>query len=67
MEIWAKRGKFYSHFRTETLVCLRGISAPNDQPTIHRVAQSLECGTVGVEKLIVGDLNACLVQHRYHW
>ena len=33
---------------------------PNEQPAVHRVVQALEHGMVGVEKLLVGDLNTYL-------
>ena len=39
----------------------------NDQPTVHRVEQALARGPAGVEMLLVGDLNALLVQTRDQW
>ena len=33
---------------------------PNDQLVVHQIVQALSHGLVGVEKLIVGDLNADL-------
>ena len=36
----------------------------NDLPTAHWITQALECGTEGVGKLLVGDLNACLANER---
>ena len=35
---------------------------PNDQPTVHQVYQALERGLTGVETLLVGSINAQLVQ-----
>ena len=33
---------------------------PNDLPTVHWITHALACGTERVEKLLVGDINACL-------
>ena len=43
---------------------IRVYMPPKDQPVVHWVVQSLEHGTAGVEKLLVGNLNACLAQLR---
>ena len=37
---------------------------PNDQSTIHWMEQALARGLVETNTLLVGDLNACLVQPR---
>ena len=37
---------------------------PNDQLTVHWVEQALARGPARVDKLLVGDLNACLLQLR---
>ena len=40
----------------------RAYMPPNDQPTVHQVYQDLERGLTGVETLLVGSINAQLVQ-----
>ena len=38
---------------------------PNDLLAVHPVTYALEYGTEGMGKMLVGDLNACLVNPRY--
>ena len=47
--LWSELGKFYSHVRTETLVCHRGIRAPQ-QPTggpLDRICLNIQAGGGG--------------------
>ena len=37
---------------------------PNNLSVVHKIAHALTCGPVGVGKLLVGNLNACLAHPR---
>ena len=41
--------------------------SPKALPTVNRITQALECALKGMEKLLVGDLNACLENPRDQW
>ena len=45
----------------------RAYVPPNNQPTVHQVDQTLSRVLVGVDTLLVGDLNACLEKFWYQW